>query len=165
MKKLIILCASLLFAGSSPAQVTSVTNTLGTASKTISDSNMGSIIAGVNAMGIGSGVVTTSNLDQATVLVDGPGSYRVFVGLRPTVTSVTNISDTGIESVTEKTVSTLVSPISLDSTNMEAIFAMAVGQVGNMSSPLTITNFISLTLGKSTNSPGSWRLTAIMKNK
>jgi len=126
---------------------------------------MAGIIAGVNAMGIGPGVVTTSNLDQATVLADGPGSYRVFVNLRPMVTSVTNTSDTGIESVTEKTVSMLVSPISLDSTNMEAIFAMAIGQVGNMSPPLTITNFISLTLGKNTNAPGSWRLTAIMENK
>jgi len=52
----------------------------------------------------------------------------------------------------------------LNATNMQAIFDLAIGQVGNMNPPITITNFSLMTVGQGTNYAG-WQVDATMINQ
>jgi len=146
------------------AQVTQVTNTLLIVTKTISSNDMITIINGVNNMGIGSAVVTPSNFNQATVIPQGAGLYNVYINLSPSLYSVTNTSDTGLQYVSTKTVTTIVNPLTLDATNMQAIFDLAIGQVGNMNPPITLTNFSTMVVGQGTN-VSEWKVQAVMANQ
>jgi hypothetical protein len=163
MKKTISLLITLLTINVM-AQVTQVTNTSLIVTKTISSNDMITIINGVNNMGIGSAVVTSSNFNQATVIPQGAGLYNVYINLNPTIYSVTNISDTGLQYTSTKTVITIVNPLTLNATNMQAIFDLAIGQVGNMNPPITITNFSLMTVGQGTNYAG-WQVDATMINQ
>ena len=162
MKKIIAVLVTLL-AINVMAQVTLITNNSFTVSKTISSNDMITIINGVNSMGIGSAAVTPANFNQATVIPQGSGVYNVYINLSPSIYSVTNTSDTGLQYVSTKTVTTIVNPLTLNSTNMQAIFDLTIGQIGNMNPPITLTNFITMVVGQSTNSPG-WQVTADMIN-
>jgi hypothetical protein len=122
------------------------------------------IINGVNNMGIGSAVVTPSNFNQATVIPQGAGLYNVYINLSPSLYSVTNTSDTGLQYVSTKTVTTIVNPLTLDATNMQAIFDLAIGQVGNMNPPITLTNFSTMVVGQGTN-VSEWKAQAVMANQ
>jgi hypothetical protein len=162
MKRIIAILITLLTINVM-AQVTQVTNTSLIVTKAISSNDMITIINGVNNMGIGSSVVTSSNFNQATVIPQGAGLYNVYINLSPSLYSVTNTSDTGLQYVSTKTVTTIVNPLTLNAANMQAIFDLTIGQVGNMNPPITLTNFITMVVGQSTNSAG-WQVTAAMSN-
>ena len=146
------------------AQVTQITNTSFTVSKIVSSSDMATIINGVNSMGIGSAAITPSNFNQATVVPQGGDAYNVYINLSPSIYSITNTSDTGLQYVSTKIVTTIVNPLTLYSTNMQAIFDLAIGQVGNMNPPVTLTNFSLMTIGQGTNYAG-WQVIATMINQ
>jgi hypothetical protein len=162
MKRIIAILITLLTINVM-AQVTQVTNTSLIVTKAISSNDMITIINGVNNMGIGSSVVTPSNFNQATVIPQGAGLYNVYINLSPSLYSVTNTSDTGLQYVSTKTVTTIVNPLTLNAANMQAIFDLTICQVGNMNPPITLTNFITIVVGQSTNSSG-WQVTAAMIN-
>ncbi|MEI6194401.1 MAG: hypothetical protein WCS42_08725 [Verrucomicrobiota bacterium] len=155
----ILLLALLTLTTIASAQIV-VTNTTVVTGKVISGPALTNIVAGVNAMQISPASLTVDALRSASVVPVG-NRYRISVSAMPTVLLTTNISDSGMETTIRTVISTRITPVLLEADQMGAIFALAVGDVGNMEPPLTLTNFASMFLARETN--GVWKVTARMK--
>ena len=159
MKKTSLILLSIAMACALLAQ-TVTTNTTVTVTKSISDSDLINIVAGVNSMNLSPVKVTPDILQSAEVVPAGI-NYRIGVTVAPIVILTTNISDTGITTVTKRVVTTQIPTAFLNQPQMSAIFDLAIGKVGNMNPPLTINNFSYMILNHDTN--GGWTVLARMK--
>ena len=126
--------------------------------KDITDQQLSGIIEGVKQMGIRTPTpITITNLNQVVVYPSAEG-YTVNIGLNPIIR--TSTTDTGLD--IERVSYPKVRPLTIPPAAMQGIFDLAIGSVGNMNPPLTISNFSVMTLTHPTNHVG-WEVQARMK--
>jgi len=120
--------------------------------KLLNDSELSTIISGVNSLGITNEVpVGTTNL-QAVIVSKRSTNFVVSVKLKSNIVLITNISDSGVILIQKTTSITKVADITISPSQMTDIINLSLGNVSDLPVNISTTNLQNLILSQQTNS-------------